>query len=724
MTRYRIQPIYGPNGDILSRKLVETPWTTGGGEWTAGQSWLQWISTPWYRKDPGEVVDPFSQHAWYRAILERKADALASVPPAIFTGARGDKSPDMIDPAYDRWARLFDAPNPECSWREFITVHLYHRRLYGAALWLTTRDGIPAKIEDATELYLLHPMGFVPKRSGGTNRITSWVPVTTNTEANAYPAESVHAFRVPNPYGGDQLCAPWKSANVSLNVDLVWEDANLEFGKRGFSLGGWIIGKDWDKHQVEDVRKTLNDRYSGSGHAGEYAVLGGGSDISVVPNQANHKNMEFVEIGRFNLEKLLALEGIPLSWVSQGNKLNNSTLEGEDAGTWLRTINPELVEIENYWWRNLFSKVDSGRRWLQFDRSQVPAFVSAMYATKLSLAKNLAELGYPINAINDALGLGMPRVEWGDEAYVNGAMLPLSFVAESEQHFEDAQETNQAPANSESNDAPKAPRGARAENDDRVSRDQMWRGYVREVLDPNEARFREMVVGYFGLQRREVLERFDAATKGMRASEGARVQLTEEEIDRILFEMERWNRKLVSRANPIYRQIATTATQHLAQELGGLDAWSAENPAVTALMESRGAALVQVNETTREALRKTLVDGSAANETVLELATRINQVYNIGGRSRSLVIARTETASMANAVRFEGMKAEGIVEQEWVTARDEAVRESHQSLDGQKRAIGETFGNGLEYPGDPAGDAGEVVNCRCVAVPVVKEIAP
>ena len=62
------------------------------------------------------------------------------------------------------------------------------------------------------------------------------------------------------------------------------------------------------------------------------------------------------------------------------------------------------------------------------------------------------------------------------------------------------------------------------------------------------------------------------------------------------------------------------------------------------------------------------------------------------------------------------MKEAGVAQHEWLTNRDDNVRPSHVSLDGEVRIIGTPFSNGLMYPLDPAGSAQETVNCRCVTV--------
>ena len=55
----------------------------------------------------------------------------------------------------------------------------------------------------------------------------------------------------------------------------------------------------------------------------------------------------------------------------------------------------------------------------------------------------------------------------------------------------------------------------------------------------------------------------------------------------------------------------------------------------------------------------------------------------------------------------------------WVTMHDDRVREGHALADGQEVPLGSPFvvdGEYLQYPGDPRGSAGNVVNCRCVVV--------
>jgi SPP1 gp7 family putative phage head morphogenesis protein len=726
MTR-ELVPILDSGGAVLSvvERVATQDYklTLGTGPYQGGNQMAAYFQTPYYAlPKASNVSDPFAQHAWFRAILDRKADALASVPVRMIKGVKGNRTEEQPDYTFDKWARLFTRPNPDLSWQEFISIHIFQKRLYGQALWVSMKDGEPSPIDKANEINFLDAAMYQPKRNEKTKLVEEWIP-RQGSKLPPFPAVAVHAFRVPHPYVGDALCPPWKAAGLSMNVDVVFEAANLEFGKRGFSLGGWIIGKEWDKNSAHAAQKVLTDRFAGADKAGTYAVLGGmGSDIQIIPNTSNHKNMEFIEGARFNLEKLLAIEGVPLSWVSKGGDLNNSTLVGEDAGAWLRTIEPELAQIEEYFWFYVFSKIDNGRRWMAFDRDAVPAFRAARMSAKLEDAKKLQELHYPVNIINEKLALGMPRVPWLDEAYANGALLPVSFIEKSEETFKEFGDTSPqtttttvktieepenpnvaaSAKNASTNETPRS--GARA------SSNRAWKDWVERVLDPNEARFKKEMVAHFSAQRRAVLANLDRTLN--RA-------LSEEEIEAILFDIDEWNQKLLTRTQPIYRQIVGDATTDVAADLGGLGVWSESNPVVTGVLAKRGALLVSVNATTRDALRESLVAGSQANETAVELAARINAVFNDGMRARASAIARTETASTTNEIRAEAMKAEGIERHQWESAGDEATRESHLAVNGEIRVIGEPFSNGLTEPGDASAPPEEVVNCRCRALPVL-----
>jgi 8-oxo-dGTP pyrophosphatase MutT (NUDIX family) len=88
-----------------------------------------------------------------------------------------------------------------------------------------------------------------------------------------------------------------------------------------------------------------------------------------------------------------------------------------------------------------------------------------------------------------------------------------------------------------------------------------------------------------------------------------------------------------------------------------------------------------------------------------------------------MTMTRTETMTALNAGAAHGALAEQERtgqpwEKRWQCTHDQRVRETHLNADGQVRPLTEPFeigGHRLQFPGDPLGPAGEVINCRCSA---------
>ena len=57
----------------------------------------------------------------------------------------------------------------------------------------------------------------------------------------------------------------------------------------------------------------------------------------------------------------------------------------------------------------------------------------------------------------------------------------------------------------------------------------------------------------------------------------------------------------------------------------------------------------------------------------------------------------------------------------WRSADDPAVRASHAELDGKVAEVGQLFGYGLKFPGDPQAAIGQIANCRCTTAPFFPE---
>lgn len=95
------------------------------------------------------------------------------------------------------------------------------------------------------------------------------------------------------------------------------------------------------------------------------------------------------------------------------------------------------------------------------------------------------------------------------------------------------------------------------------------------------------------------------------------------------------------------------------------------------------------------------------------LATSLRSVFDMSKR-RAALIARDQLAKANSLFNQERHKQAGITEYKWSTSADERVRELHRSLEGKVYRYGKPTGaEGGAAPGIP-------INCRCVAIAIVK----
>lgn len=178
---------------------------------------------------------------------------------------------------------------------------------------------------------------------------------------------------------------------------------------------------------------------------------------------------------------------------------------------------------------------------------------------------------------------------------------------------------------------------------------------------------------------------------------------------------------------------AATLAQLTAEHAG--DAVQAMTFDVPAVVDERAAEylstatnrLVGVGDEVWNQVRAGLVDAIGAGESIETMAASIETILD-DGEVRAITVARTETVGAANAGTLGGARLAadygGAGKKQWLATIDYRTRESHAEADGQTVALDEPFlvgGETLDYPGDPAGSAGEVVNCRCTMLIVDDE---
>jgi SPP1 gp7 family putative phage head morphogenesis protein len=244
---------------------------------------------------------------------------------------------------------------------------------------------------------------------------------------------------------------------------------------------------------------------------------------------------------------------------------------------------------------------------------------------------------------------------------------------------------------------------------------------VRTYFNPREKVFRAKVQRFFRDMRKQVLANLSKvkAAEAVSGNGSPAGLLAPPRADpkKIVYEATSAFKRLLQLVGPVYDGVQKDAIESLAKDLGKLKVVNQDTPSLLALLRLKKMKIRRVSETVRKQLRAQIILSTKKGEGIEKLKERLKRVFKFAN-SRALTVARTEVSGTWSGTRFHGMKEEGTKKHRWIDSRDEVVRETHHKCSGEVREIGKPFPNGLIHPHDPDGEAGEVINCRCICVPV------
>jgi len=122
-----------------------------------------------------------------------------------------------------------------------------------------------------------------------------------------------------------------------------------------------------------------------------------------------------------------------------------------------------------------------------------------------------------------------------------------------------------------------------------------------------------------------------------------------------------------------------------------------------------------ITQTTKDTITRVLQQAAIEGFGFDEIVKRVQSDDFTAARAR--LIARTEVVASANAAATIAAKDTKLVmDKIWISAKDKRTRPHHREVDQSVVAMGDTFTVGasqMQFPGDKAGGASEVCNCRC-----------
>jgi HK97 family phage portal protein len=236
-------------------------------------------------------------------------------------------------------------------------------------------------------------------------------------------------------------------------------------------------------------------------------------------------------------------------------------------------------------------------------------------------------------------------------------------------------------------------------------------------LDAEEEDYAKAAKATFAANARSIDKLFGIYEKEAATATAARQRKMLREIDRLIATNYKEKGEYYREWKAAYERLVGNTYLAGAKQAGGVNFnFTLQSPDVLRSIDQRVSRLAElIGQDTSKQVTAAIRAGELSGFSIAETSRLVQQ--SVFGEQmtdvRATRIARTESASAMSGGAWDQAKELGIFQsKEWVGFTD--ARTSHLICMGQGRIpMDDAFSNGLMYPLDPAGDAEDVINCRC-----------
>ena len=658
----------------------------------------------------------------------------------------------LLGPPTRRVGGRISGPNPEMTGRQLLAWTAAQRIATGRNVWEIEWTGQPGGSQVAA-LWPLPACHVEPIPTAGRSP-----RYFDGFRYNADPAapvdlkpEQVHYGWTMSGTDVRQPIAPLQASRYAITLAVMGDRQNLAFLRNG-AVPAHIITT--TEFASDDDRKAFRDAwnadYRGPDNAGkarfhEVDDEGDGPVSEAIDIQTlgvSNRDSQFVQAHLQSLKEIAWGLGVPWSKIDAADR-TFSNAEAEERTWLLERVVPFLETLADEINLRLAPALGGDVGWFDLSGEEAlrprPRFSAADGVTLWSAglatgAEVRGELGLDPEVVLPAPPVtpGLPAGGTPDALPVGDGARSLAGVAdrdgvgplavrEADGRCSDrGSGQGEAPATR----APEPERGdtrALTAEEQEVRRTTIWRRNDA-ALRGLEARFAKAWADLFRRQAKAVIgqltgkrtaARLTAASQAreLRADLGVGGPLDPNEIAR-------WRAAALDLADLMHTAAATAGVTRVNNAFGV--SFDLEAPFVQDFIRARANQLAgQVTDSTYSAIQQALADGVADGASIDDLASAVQDVFTQASRNRAQTIARTEVISASNgsaSLAAAQLPADVAAAQEWIATRDDRTRDGHDAADGQVVAIGQPFevdGESLLYPGDPAGDGANTINCRC-----------
>jgi len=664
------------------------------------------------------------------ACIRRIAVDAGNAPFLILT----DKNdPESIVPDDHPISRLMAQPNPWYETNQFFD-YIYTLLGYRGEFFITMDNP-----QQPTELIQFYDPRHWKEKVTNEKRLVGWDYNHETMQFSSLPTDIIHhkTTSIVNPFRGQ---SPLQAAASSVWTEIHGDNLTADIMARGGEQG--LVYQTEQKllpTQEEELQASLRSRRTAKARVANDTLLTGGMTIL----DQKFTGFDYALFDRMGPaeQKIIQVYGLSPSLIGRDDEPNYATFMGRLRIYWRQTLLPMMTAVES----TFDEFLQPFGVYFRYDRANIAGLQEDL-KEQAQIALILNRGGIPWDVINERLKLGLDtdNIPGSDDIMVQGSLVPLSKLIDEYDNppapepapipQEPQGEADKAKADNEKDETPdnglKHPAYevllARSKDiSTLIARNRKLAGLERAVASS----WRALCLKYKKMGEREM----DTAISDNHTAEAAALQFQDRFADSMTIDFAEQNVENIMPRSVQATGEGEVSIEQLTKRLTA-DEIKQFSKEPADLLSAQSLKFIQDRENLVNGMGSNLFDRMMADVMqivsdegeVSELAGSVRNSFNVEV-NRAVTIGRTEIGTAFNVGRHNNMQEQGYAHHEWITNIDEFTRDEpgndHKNSDGEVRKIGsgELFPSGLAFPQDPTGRPEQVINCRCLTIPITQE---
>jgi HK97 family phage portal protein len=595
----------------------------------------------------------------------------------ITTMDEGIKMSPALKKEAEEIRRWLKNPNPHKLFTLMLQELVQHQGIVGNAYWYVSEDrkGRPL------EIWPMHPVLTKVKATDKGERL-GYVMQPTAGQPIDFDVDEVLDFPLPNPTSDLYGEAPLELVLEEAGIDLMALRSNKAIFQNGMNPSA-VVEMDEKSTRADAQAVTDQLKQAHTGAANQHKIVAIAKSRKFTPTTLTHKDMEYLGLRKLSTSKVARAYRLPLFLLGEHNAGDYASTKFLIRDTYTTVYEPMQDVIDDIITERLIHRFNPELRFelIKPDPSDPDDVRKDQMQAKQ----------YGI----------LTADEVRDDSFDKGPLEGDDTEATTHEGHEPTEEDQQpdTDAGDTAQDSPQAAKSLSkaltADSLDTIATDRA------RQQDELSAPIIAPIADYFASQESELLQEIPDF-------------LTAAGLEQLLsLNADTHDTVLAFLIGSLIRPTLQAGMQAAQLQVSITLSTETTTPVIDRYLAEETASRVRgINDTTRRALRSTIEEGIRANEELAQIKARVEAVFAEARGYRAGLIATNEVINAyayANHEALEAMYRSGAISHRmWLTAEDDRVRPTHQSLNRRVIPFEE------EFPGDI--EPGEEINCRCTEV--------